>query len=245
LLDTLSFDTTGRSPSNMGWEAHTYTVTGTGSDRLRFVSLTSGNFGPYVDAVSVVPVALARLTLTPSAVPGCKNVTGKVFLSLPAPPGGATITLTNTNPAATAPATVTVPEGKTSKTFTITTVPVMATQSGTVTATYNGFSLSKPFKVRAITVKTINLLPNPVTGGNTVNGQVTLECAAAPGDIIVTLSSSKPAVASPTVTSLTIPAGSISATFTVNTNPVSVGTTVAIRAKASGITRSRKLTVTP
>ncbi len=55
--DTLSFDATGRSRSNMGWVSHQYTVVATDNvTRLRFKSLTDSSFGPFLDAVSVVPV---------------------------------------------------------------------------------------------------------------------------------------------------------------------------------------------
>ena len=54
LLDTLSFDITGKSNSNMGWTYHNYTATATSNTtRLRFKSLTSGGFGPAIDNVSI------------------------------------------------------------------------------------------------------------------------------------------------------------------------------------------------
>ncbi len=60
VVDTVSFDTTGRSATNMGWTYHEYTVKATSSvTRLRFKSLISGWYGPMVDDVSVVPVTIA------------------------------------------------------------------------------------------------------------------------------------------------------------------------------------------
>lgn len=54
LLDTLSFDVTGKSNSSMGWEYHTYTATATSNaTRLRFKSLMSGLYGPAIDSISV------------------------------------------------------------------------------------------------------------------------------------------------------------------------------------------------
>jgi choice-of-anchor C domain-containing protein len=53
LVDTLSFDITGRSTSSMGWVYHEYTVVATANvTRLRFKSLTSGTFGPALDDVT-------------------------------------------------------------------------------------------------------------------------------------------------------------------------------------------------
>jgi choice-of-anchor C domain-containing protein len=54
LIDTLLFDTAGKSESDMGWRYHQYTVTATKSvTRLEFVSLTGDRTGPTVDDVSV------------------------------------------------------------------------------------------------------------------------------------------------------------------------------------------------
>lgn len=56
-LDTLSFDTVGHSRTDMGWAYHSFTVTGSGNDRLRFVSLGWPEcYGPTLDDVSVTPV---------------------------------------------------------------------------------------------------------------------------------------------------------------------------------------------
>jgi hypothetical protein len=100
-------------------------------------------------------------------------------------------------------------------------------------------------KIRPVGVKSVGLTPNPVNGGNDVTGKVTLECAAGPGDIVVTLSSTNPAVANPASGSVTVPQGSLSATFTITTNAVSSQKTATIRATANGIAKSKKLTVRP
>ena len=99
--------------------------------------------------------------------------------------------------------------------------------------------------VRPIGVQSVTLSPTSVTGGSTATGTVTLQCAAAPDDITVALSSTKPAVAQPDVTSLLIPAGTRTMTFTVNTNAVIETKKAAITATANGITKSSTLTVTP
>jgi len=188
--------------------------------------------------------ALSALNL-PATIPGCKTAIGKIVLDRPAPAGGALVELISTNPAAVVPGSVLIPEGKTVKSFKITTVPVATTQTGDVTATYNDSSLSRPLKVRPIGVKSVKLTPNPVVGGNSVTGTVTLECPAAPGDIVVSLSSQNPAVANPTAASITIPQGQTTGAFTVATADVSTIRYAVIKAKANGITKHRKLTVHP
>jgi hypothetical protein len=74
---------------------------------------------------------------------------------------------------------------------------------------------------------------------------MTLQCPAAPGDIEVTLASSNPSVASPTVSHVTIPFGTQVMPFDLMTTPVTRVYTPAISATANGVKRSRPLTVNP
>lgn len=190
--------------------------------------------------------ALSALTLTPATFSGgCKTSTGRVTLTAPAPAGGAMVQLTDTNPAASVPASVTVPAGATSAKFTITGTVVAASQSGTATASYGGVSKSAALTVRPIGVQSLALSPNPVVGPNGVTGTVTLECPAAPGSILVTLTTSNAAVAKPAVASITIPAGSATGMFNVTTANVSAVSTANIRASANGVWKAVKLTVNP
>jgi hypothetical protein len=93
-------------------------------------------------------------------------------------------------------------------------------------------------------VASVSISPNPVVGPSPATGTVTLECPAAPGNIVVTLSSGKPSVAN-VVPSIRVPAGAISAPFHVSTSDVSVVSYATIRATANGVSKSVKLTVNP
>jgi hypothetical protein len=188
--------------------------------------------------------AIIKLVLSPGTVAGCLNVTGKITLDQNAPTGGSLVQITNTNTAANAPASVLVPAGQKLASFTIATTPVTATKSGTLKATLGTSSQSKTLKVRPIGVKSVSLNPTSVTGGNSVAGTVTLECPAAPGDIVVTLSSTAPGIATPTVSQITIVAGQTTGSFTVSTT-AGVSGSATIKAKANNITKSKKLKVNP
>jgi len=189
--------------------------------------------------------ALSALTLTPASFAGgCKTSTGKVTLTGPAPAGGAVVTLTDTNPAASMPASVTVPAGAATANFTITGVAVTANQTGTVTASYGGISKSGTLTVRPIGVASVSISPNPVVGPNSAVGTVTLECPAAPSNVTVTLTSSNPAVAN-VVPSIRVPAGSTTAPFHVSTADVSAVSYSNIRATANGVGKTVRLTVNP
>jgi hypothetical protein len=99
--------------------------------------------------------------------------------------------------------------------------------------------------VRAIRAKTIALTPASVVGGNQVTGLVTLECAAAPNPIVVSLSSGNGAIATPTVASITIPAGQTTGTFAVRTRPVTATSPVSIHATVFNTRSTSRLEVRP
>lgn len=190
--------------------------------------------------------ALSGLTLTPASFTGgCKSSTGKVTLNGKAPAGGIVVQLATANPVASVPASVTVPAGATSQTFAITAPAVTSNQVGAVTATLAGIGRSATLTVKPVGLLSLALSPNPVVGPNSVTGTVTLECAAAPGPITVSLSSSNTAVARPDAASLTIATGQTSGTFSITTADVSAVSSAAIRATANGVTKSVTLTVNP
>jgi hypothetical protein len=83
-----------------------------------------------------------------------------------------------------------------------------------------------------------------VVGGSPSQGTVTLTAAAPSGGAVVSLSSSNTAVAT-VPPSVTVPAGSTSAGFTVTTRSVTGSTSVTITAAYGGVTKTAALTVTP
>ena len=85
------------------------------------------------------PIAvLAALTAAVSSLKGGLSTQGTVVLNGPAPSGGATVVLSSSDGAASVPATVTVPAGATSATFSIATGPVGNSTPVTITAAYAG-----------------------------------------------------------------------------------------------------------
>ena len=190
------------------------------------------------------PQWLKTLTFS-NKIPGCGPVKAKVTLNAPAPPGGLSVSLDSGNPSASVPGTVVVPAGKSSATFKITPTAVIANTVGTIEATVGAQTLERTLTVRPIGIKSVTLTPNPVTGGSSVTGTATLDCGAAPGNIVATLSSSKPSAAQPTAPSLTFPVGTASLPFSVTTSAVSVSTSATIKATANGLAKSKKLVVNP
>src|SRR5206468_4935797 len=92
-------------------------------------------------AVGTLPATsgVGSLTLQPSTVAGGGTALATITLSSPAPAGGASVAITTTNATlAPVPATVVVPAGQTTGSFSITTLSVATTQSVTLTAAYAG-----------------------------------------------------------------------------------------------------------
>lgn len=90
----------------------------------------------------------------------------------------------------------------------------------------------------------LGILPNPVIGGQSTVGQVTLDRPAPPGDLNVTLTSGDPATAAvPAV--VIVPAGATTALFSIVTFPVAAPTSVTLTATGPGGSRPATLHVLP
>lgn len=242
--------------SNVGWIDITSGSSATGSGPVHYSVEANTGRGPRAGKINVAgqvfsitqaaqsaTPTLSSLRLSAASVPGCRSLTGTVTLGAPAPDGGVVVTLNDNIAATSMPASVTIAAGATNKTFTITTTPVTTTQNGSVTAQLGAVTKSVALRVRPIGVQTLALSPNPVVGPNPVTGTVTLECPAPAGGITVALSSSNPAVAAPTVSSINIPARARSKTFAIRTIDVPASRTAIIKATANAISKSVTLTI--
>jgi len=127
--------------------------------------------------LTVTPPTLTSLTLSPSSVTGGSSSTGTVTLSAPAPSGGAVVSLSSSNTGVAAvPASVTVPAGATSASFTVSTNPVATTTSVTISASYGGTTLTATLTVNpALVPPSITSQPasQTVTAGQTATFSVT------------------------------------------------------------------------
>jgi hypothetical protein len=214
-------------------------VVHTGSDALIPLSVTFKAPPPPAGPV------LTSLTLKNPVVAGCKPMTGTVTISSPAPTGGITVTLSETLASGSMPATVTIPAGAVSKAIKVTTTARADAESGTVSASYGGVTLSKPLQIRPMGVLSIPITPTTLAGGGISSGVVKLECKAGPGPIPVEFGASMPSVAATIAPNVLVPVGVQTAPVTVTTWPVTATKKPKITATANGITKSKTLTVTP
>ena len=145
-------------------------------------------------------------------------------------------------------ASLVIPAGATAKSFDIASTAVAANQTGNVMAAWGGaygVSGADSLTLRPISVASLTLSPNPVKGGRSAFGLVTLECAAGPGNVTVTLSTNKATLAAPAVSSIVIPAGTATGGFDVSTFRPTTQSSAKIKATANGRAKSATLTVTP
>ncbi len=204
----------------------------------------------FVPQAAPAPTSLTNLDLNPTTVAGGGATSGTVIVSVAAP-DTTVISLSSSNPAvASVPATVTVPTGGFTGTFTVSTSPVASNTDVVITATFNGSSRSAMLTVTggqpppSTSLQNLALSPSSVTGGNGGQAALVLSGPAPAGGATVTLSSSNPAVAAVPATA-TVPGGATSAVATISTASVSSSTPVTITASYGGVTRTAILTVTP
>jgi hypothetical protein len=119
--------------------------------------------------------------------------------------------------------------------FTVTTHGVAANTTAVLKAvTYPTPAVTKNLVVKRASFSAFSFSPSTVQGGSPSTGTVTLDGEAPPTGYLITLTSPYPAVLS-VPASVTVPAGSRTATFTANTFAVPANTSVKVVARgASG-----------
>jgi hypothetical protein len=151
---------------------------------------------------------------------------------------------------ASVPASITIPAGSKTSTFSITTASVSTATAVEITATYESVSKSARLLVQPSTttdakIASFWLYPATIKGGaTTTNNRVTLDKAAGPNGAIVSLASSNPDVAH-VPPQITIAPGRTYASFSLTSASVAETTTVSITALIGTTSRTVTLTVVP
>src|SRR5438874_294969 len=170
-------------------------------------------------------LAIFHIITEPGSVSGGNSTQARVTLNMPAPPGGVVVTLVNNDSdLITLPPNVFIPAGGTGATFNVLTSPVsvptrVTMDSGTAFEGYHApatwlnllpaGSATPPASLSSLTLASAGIL-----GEGTTTGTVTLTSPAPAGGALVPLSGSMEGqVVTPQ--SVTVPAGSMSANFTI------------------------------
>ncbi|RYG45964.1 hypothetical protein EON79_11340, partial [bacterium] len=172
-------------------------------------------------------------------------VTYTLKLDGPAPTGGLTIGLTTTDANLIAvPRNVTFASGQTQKTFTATVGASQIKKVVTVSVRYQSQTMAQgKFTYLVPEVSALTLTPNPVKGGSSVTGKITLASAAGAGGVLVPIAHYGTGISHPA--SVVIPAGSTQKTFTITTTAVTSTKTNKVYVKTGNVTKTVTLTVNP
>jgi hypothetical protein len=184
----------------------------------------------------------ARIIATPRTVIGGAVVTLAVTLDGPAPAGGTLVSLASDNEGVLpVPATVTVPEGQTSASVQVTSVPTPERSTVIVSASTASQSAMATILVDAPSPISVSLTSTSVNGGIGVTGTVTVNGPAPVGGYEVSLTSNSAAATVPA--SIVIAAGQTTGSFDISTRGVQQNTTVSITATANNVRRVAVFTV--
>jgi hypothetical protein len=112
-------------------------------------------------SITVGPVALSTLSVSPTSVVAGSSSTGTVTLNAAAPSGGAAVSLSASSSSTTVPASVTVPPGATSANFSISTSPVAASTTSVIVGGYGGVTRTATLTVNPTPTPTAPSLISP------------------------------------------------------------------------------------
>ncbi len=206
------------------------------------MKLTASLDGSSVLRDFVVIPAVALATNVTSVIGGSTNPTTlTVTIPLPAPVGGASITLSSTDPSITFTNPLVIPSGQTTKTITLPVGRVHALTHLTISAAYSTSVAQIGFMVLPLQVTVFNVAPVPVIGGGSTTGTVTLN-ATPTSDVVVSLISWNNTVV-PGPVSLKVLANSNQGSAKIVTAPVATNTSVTVAANLDGSAVNNVFTV--
>lgn len=198
---TISLDAPGplTIPSSVtvpqGQTSATFSVTGQTASAVTKVTLRAAMSSSRTTVVTVSPATIYSVKFNASSIVYNGTATGTLTMTADAPDGGATIALSASSTALTVPASVTVPAGSRTATFTVTGNSPVTQTSVRVTGTYGSASKYGLLTVKAsppppLGLAEIAVLPNPVGGESSVGIGIALTGTAPVAGFPVTLTSS-------------------------------------------------------
>jgi hypothetical protein len=213
---------------------------------LVLVAICAGACDETPAAPTPQPVMLSQFSLTPATVDAGATSQASVTLTTPAA-NGVDVRLSSSDGVAVVPASIVVPAGATSATFTVTTRLVAADTNATISALLGADKRDAVLRVmapiaRPPALQALDIEPSVLRGGQSTQGTIRLTGPALAPMTVTVRSSNTLATPPLTVTVLT---GASSATFTVTTFPVFLDTVFDITANIVDQTRSVQIRLTP
>jgi hypothetical protein len=158
---------------------------------------------------------------------------------------GATVNIASSNPSLLpVPATLNMPANTAWAQFMVTSAQQVTDPTQvTLSATINSATASSVVSVQPASLKSLQVSPGVLSGGDWTTVFVNLNGAAPAGGAAVTLASDNPAVVPPQT--VTVPAGFFSGSAWVQTNPVSSATTATLTGTYKGATGQATVSLRP
>ncbi len=219
----------------------TKVVTALKSPQIRAIHL-----GNVVNTnLSVKPIGVATVSLSPNVVASGGKSTGTVNLVNNAPTGGLVVTLSSNVPAyATVPASITIAAGTKTKTFTVTGKGTNIDRSIFITASRAGTNVRANMLLKGTRLSKLLIPPGDKVGGLNYEGTIAIIGTAPTEGTVVTLTSSNPTVLA-VPASATVPSGKTSVAFKFRTYGTLVRTAVTVKATLKGVSSSQVVYVLP
>jgi subtilase family serine protease len=197
------------------------------------------NFDEFAKSQALQAISYS---VTPTTVTGGSPITATVTLSGPAPAGGIVVNLTSNEGAVIGNGSVLMPAGASTVHFNLNTIGWVGNTTVTLGATTLGWQTTTTLvNILRANLSGVSVSPNPVLGGSSATGTVTLTGPSGSAGALVTLASSNSALAK-VPASVFVSAGNKTATFPITTNAVTLNTTVTITG-TYGVSASTAVTV--
>jgi len=222
-----------------------FPITTTAVTDAQSAAITATYGESTVSATLTVRPALT-IQLAAAGVTGGNSVPGVVTLAETAPAGGVIVILRSSNLLfASVPATVVVPGGQISASFTVSTLIVTSSRTVVISATAAGATAAAALTIDPANLPSLislTMSPSIVQGGIASAATITLSASAPDGGFVVDLQSDN-AFAAQVPAFTTVPSRATSVIVPVKTTKAASTQTVTITATAGGVSRSATLTV--
>lgn len=215
----VAFPGSGQITIPAGQRSVTFDIATLGVDVNTDVDITASLAGVGItQTLQLTPPLISSLTISPDRVTGGASTTATVQIQGLAGPN-TVVTLGQTGSPVTIPATIQIPQGQDSATFTIETGFVPANTSATISASLNGDQVTDTVFIENNSILSVTLSQTTVTGGALVTGQINLARPTGLTGLTVPLTNSNPGAGTITPASVFIAPGSTTGTFQIQTNP--------------------------
>jgi len=177
------------------------------------------------------PACVNGIALSSEGIVSGNSLKGSVMLTDPAPASGVSVNLVANQSLVSVPNTVTVGQGQMSAQFDIGTAMSVTPARAIVTAAGSCGGTSTPLNLVLVPcVSGMQLSTSAMSGAGKISGIVKLNAPALAGGVVVNLTTNNASLQSDT--SVSVPEGQTTATFTMNASPVSSRTLATVTATA-------------